>query len=53
MLENVGQTPTPKISHLKGDLETGGKGWLSKYFWLLREGGAIESTKKATKLIVT
>lgn len=31
MLENVGQTPTPKISHLKGDLETGGKGRLRKY----------------------
>lgn len=46
MLGNVGQTPTPKISHLKPDLETGEKGWLSKTFWLLREGGVIESTKK-------
>lgn len=46
MLGNVGHPPTPKISHLKGDLETGGKSCLSKYFWLLREGGVIESTKK-------
>lgn len=31
MLENVGQTPTLKISHLKRDLETAGKGRLRKY----------------------
>lgn len=33
MLENVGQTTTPKISHLKRDLETAGEGRLKKKYF--------------------